>query len=562
MAIIRPRHTVEAPATNLLSYIFDSPYKNEDEGAWPDSEPLLVPASSKQETGRISGYTITQLASLTKRIGNGLHQLETSGKRAMVYGDANFHFPLAVLGVIASGAACNVLPPCPVYYLVERLRQLECDTVLFAPGDIDTVYAAAKELGIPTERLFVVDEALTGNGNYGIDRVRHWSYLLDTPGGDTYKWPNLSPSESKSTTALLLFTSGPGCRTTGASKLAERSHYALIGNILATLHHYTLRPRLREIIFCNYKFCGMGFLTLGLLIPLKARYKCVFPFPLEPGAGAQSFVESIKRWKPSWVMAPKHLMRETLAMQDVTREDLASVHHVLTGGAIIPWELVAEWQGRFGSQVQSTYGMTEAGFYTIPDPTMPVEDATTGVLLPSVEAKIVDEEGNVLPRNEKGNVYTRTPFVMEGYLNDPVNTAQTIMEDGWVRTGDIGWADEEGRFYIVGRRKDLFKIKGNNVTAAEIETAILRNQEIKDVAVIPVVLPGDEEPAPRGYIVKKEHSKLTADELILWMQRELPPRMQLVAGAAFIDTIPISSVGNSKVDRQKLCDLAASEMQN
>lgn len=208
MAIIRPRHTVEAPATNLLSYIFDSPYKNEDEGVWPDSEPLLVPAASKQETGRISGYTITQLASLTKRIGNGLHQLETSGKRAMVYGDANIHFPLAVLGVIASGAACNILPPCPVYYLVERLRQLECDTVLFAPGDIDIVCAAAKELGIPTERLFVVDEALTGNGNCGIDRVRHWSYLLDTPGGDTYKWPNLSPSESKSTTALLLFTSG------------------------------------------------------------------------------------------------------------------------------------------------------------------------------------------------------------------------------------------------------------------------------------------------------------------------------------------------------------------
>lgn len=103
----------------------------------------------------------------------------------------------------------------------------------------------------------------------------------------------------------------------------------------------------------------MGFLTLGLLVPLKARYKSILPFPLEPGAGAQRFVDTIKRWKPSWVMAPKHLMRETLAMQDVTREDLASVQHVLTGGAIIPWELVDEWQGKFGSQVQSTYGMTE-----------------------------------------------------------------------------------------------------------------------------------------------------------------------------------------------------------
>lgn len=155
-------------------------------------------------------------------------------------------------------------------------------------------------------------------------------------------------------------TNEPGFRTTGASKLAERTHYALIGNILATLHHHTLRPRLRETIFCNYKFCGMGFLTLGLLMPLKARYKTVFPFPLEKtDAGARGFVDTIKRWKPSWIMAPKHLMRETLAMQNATREDLESVQHVLSGGAIIPWELVDEWQGRFGSQVQSTYGMTE-----------------------------------------------------------------------------------------------------------------------------------------------------------------------------------------------------------
>lgn len=210
MAVIRSRHTVDAPATNLLSYIFDSPYKNENEGAWPEPEPLLVPASSPstQETSTVPAYTIAQIASVTKRIGNGLHQLGTSGKRVMVYGDANIHFPLAVLGVIASGAACNILPPCPVYYLVERLRQIECDTVLFAPGDIDIVRTAAKELGIPRERLFVVDEVLTGNGNSETCGVNHWSYLLDTPGGDTYTWPSLSPSESKSTTALLLYTSG------------------------------------------------------------------------------------------------------------------------------------------------------------------------------------------------------------------------------------------------------------------------------------------------------------------------------------------------------------------
>jgi long-subunit acyl-CoA synthetase (AMP-forming) len=94
-----------------------------------------------------------------------------------------------------------------------------------------------------------------------------------------------------------------------------------------------------------------------------------------------------------------------------------------------------------------------AGFFAIPDPNEPVQDATTGILLPNVEAKILDESGNVLPLNQKGDVYIRTPFVMKGYLDEPTHTAQTVDEDGWIKTGDIGWINERGMFYIVGRRK-------------------------------------------------------------------------------------------------------------
>ncbi|KAL4914349.1 AMP-binding enzyme [Aspergillus aurantiobrunneus] len=542
MATIQPRYTVKPPATDLLSYLFSTPYKNE--GAWPSSTPLLQPAKAGSPC-----YTAHELTTLTKRIGCGLYTLGARGKRVMVYGDANIHFPLAVLGVIASGAACNMLAPGRVEALVSRLRQLECDIVLFAPGDRDVVAAAAAELGIPAERLFVVDESLRGEG-FALDGARHWSFLLDTPGGDAYEWPRLSPDEAKSTTAILLYTSG----TTGASKLAERTHYGLIGNVEQTLHHYTLRRRENEIVFCNYKFCGMGFLILGILIPFKARYKTIFP----AGGDISVFTETIERFRPTWVMAPKHLMRETLALS--TKPRLDSVQHVLSGGAIIPYEMIEQWQALFGSQVQSTYGMTEAGFFTIPDPNEAVEDATTGVLLPSVEAKVADDDGKILSRNQKGNVYVRSPFVMKGYLDGPEHTAQTIMEDGWIKTGDIGWVDEQGRFYIVGRRKDLFKVRGDNVTAADIETAITQHPEIKDVAVIPVVLPGDGEPVPRGYVVKTDESNLTVDNLISWIQQELPRRMQLSGGVGFIDAIPISNVGNSKVDRQKLSEIAAREM--
>jgi acyl-coenzyme A synthetase/AMP-(fatty) acid ligase len=97
----------------------------------------------------------------------------------------------------------------------------------------------------------------------------------------------------------------------------------------------------------------MGFLLLGIMIPLKARYKSIFPARLD----LTTFTESVNRFRPTWVMAPPHLMRATLAIPATL--DFGSVKHVLTGGSIVSWKLVDEWQRRFGSQVQSTYGMTE-----------------------------------------------------------------------------------------------------------------------------------------------------------------------------------------------------------
>ncbi|KAL3454126.1 hypothetical protein BJX65DRAFT_262844 [Aspergillus insuetus] len=452
------------------------------------------------------------------------------------------HFCLAVLGVIAAGAACNVLAVSPVEYLVNRLRQLDCDVILFAPQDLETVRAAAKEIGIPDERLFIVDKTLNNpNDSPDTGRIRHGNYLIDTPGHETYEWPKLSPEEAKSTTAFLIYTSG----TTGTSKLAERTHYSLIGSIERT---HT------EIVACCYKFSGLGFLMLGILIPLKARYKTIFPAPFEPS----SFTETVERLRPTMLAAPKHILRAILAMPE--RPELSSVRHVPTSGAVISYELIAEWQGAFGSQVQSLYGMTEAGFFATPEPTHVVCNASVGTLLLNVEAKILDDNESLLQQNQRGNVYVRTPFVMKGYLHEPVQTAETVGEDGWIRTGDIGWIDDDDHLFIVGRSKDLFKINGDNVTAAEIEAAILLHPDLQDIAVIPVILTGDPEPVPRGYIVKSDNSTLTLDALASWMKESHPPELSLLGGATFIDAIPITIGGNSKVDRQRLVKLAQDEL--
>ncbi|KAL2830977.1 hypothetical protein BJY01DRAFT_254475, partial [Aspergillus pseudoustus] len=200
------------------------------------------------------------------------------------------------------------------------------------------------------------------------------------------------------------------------------------------------------------------------------------------------------------------------------------------------------------------------GFLATPEPAHVVRDASVGVLFPSVEAKIVDDAGALLPRNQRGNVYMRTPFVMKGYLNEPGQSLDAITKEGWIRTGDIGFVNEQDQLYIVGRSKDLFKIKGDNVTGAEIEAALLRHAEVKDVAVIPVLLPGDLEPVPRGYIVKTEQSTLSIAALTSWMEQHHPPEMALIGGTSFLDEIPIANLGNSKVDRLYLARLAEREL--
>ncbi|KAL4931368.1 AMP-binding enzyme [Aspergillus undulatus] len=558
MAVFKSKYTVDAPATNLLTYLFDSPYK--DEGAWPAAEPLICPSSSSPNSDRTGnpGYTVNEIKSLVKCLGNGLSNLGARNKNVIIYGDANIHFQLAVLGVIGAGATLNIRPQGSVEDLVSRLRVLGCDLVFCGPQAIETVSAAAEEVGIPKERLFVVDEFLRaadgGGGNISKTGVSHWSSLLEFPGGDEYQWPSLSPGESKTTTAVLIDTSG----TTGISKLVERTHYGLIGNIEQVLQTYTLRERSHETILCNYRFCGMGFLLLGILIPLKARYRAIFPTQID----GHTLTETVERWNTSWVMLPKHLMREVLSLKP--KPNLSCVKHVFTGGAMIPFELINEWQGAFGSQVQSVYGMSEAGFFTLPHPNDIVQDEDTGFLLPNVEAKILDNSGNLLPTNKRGLIHIRSPFVMTGYRGDPAKTAETVSSDGWIETGDVGWLDERERVHVVGREKDHFKVEGYTVTASEIETAILKHPGVRDVAVIPVTLPNDTEPVPRGYIVNdwdlKSGVPLTIDDFMAWMEKEVHPHLRLTGGVAFIQSIPISSGGNSKVDRQKLLQIAEEEM--
>jgi acyl-CoA synthetase (AMP-forming)/AMP-acid ligase II len=140
---------------------------------------------------------------------------------------------------------------------------------------------------------------------------------------------------------------------------------------------------------------------------------------------------------------------------------------------------------------------------------------------------------------EEGEVWIRGPQVMQGYLNNPDATAASIDEEGWFHTGDIGYADEEGYFYIVDRVKELIKYKGFQVPPAEVEAVLLTHPAIADAAVIPVP---DEEAGeiPKAFVVLR--GEITPDEIMAFVAERVAPHKK-VRLVEIIDQIPKSASG-------------------
>jgi acyl-CoA synthetase (AMP-forming)/AMP-acid ligase II len=170
--------------------------------------------------------------------------------------------------------------------------------------------------------------------------------------------------------------------------------------------------------------------------------------------------------------------------------DLSSLRLAVTGAAVIPVSLVEQMKDVLGfDTVVTAYGLTEAcGFATICRHDDPAEiiATTSGRAMEGVEVSIVDDEGDEVPRGEPGEVVVRGYNVMQGYFEDPEQTAEAIDADGWLHTGDIGVMDDEGNLKITDRVKDMFISGGFNAYPAEIESLMLAHPDRAQVAVVGV----------------------------------------------------------------------------
>ncbi|MBI1809300.1 MAG: 4-coumarate--CoA ligase family protein [Gemmatimonadetes bacterium] len=233
----------------------------------------------------------------------------------------------------------------------------------------------------------------------------------------------------------------------------------------------------------------------------------------------------------------------------VDKYDLSSLKMVNSGAAPMSGELEKELATRLDLFAKQGYGMTETSPVThfTPNDGVLYKPGSCGLLVPNTECRIKDiETGRELGPNERGELYMRGPQVMKGYLNHAEATAASIDAEGWLRTGDVAYADEDGFFYIVDRLKEFIKYKGYQVAPAELEAVLLSHPKVADAAVIPMA---DDEAGevPKAFVVMRE--PVTPQEIMEFVAATVAPYKK-VRAVEFVEKIPKSASG--KILRREL----------
>lgn len=337
-----------------------------------------------------------------------------------------------------------------------RLTKREVDHILDDSGAKLVIFQKAffEQVSHRTERLLDMDD-------FAVDLQKQNPFL------ETY----LSHDE---TAALILYTSG----TTGSPKGAILSHRMLFWNSINTSLRLNITQSDATVIFLPFFHTGgwnvltTPFLHRGAriillkkfdadrILELSAREKCTLLF------GVPTTMD---------LMAQSPLFKES---------DLSSIRYAIVGGEPMPLPLIEIWNQK-SIPVRQGYGLTEFGPNVF---SLNEEDAVRkmgSIGFPNfyIEAKVVDEQGRELGSDEIGELVLKGPMAMSGYWRNEKATHETL-RDGWLYTGDLVRRDQEGYYFVVGRKKDMFISGGENVYPPEVEQVLRSHPEVRECAVI------------------------------------------------------------------------------
>ncbi len=345
--------------------------------------------------------------------------------------------------------------------------------------------------------------------------------------------------------ALFQYTGG----TTGVPKAAMLTHYNLVTNTVQVKHWMVTMEPGKERMMGAIPFFHVYGMTVAMSLAMHTGAELVMlpnPRPIE------NVMKTIHKEKCTVYPGVPAMYIGIINHPDVTKYDLRSVKACISGSAPLPMEVQLKFGEITGGRLVEGYGLTEAAPVTHCNPIYGQRKAgSIGIPFPDVEAKIMDYDKFVeKPLGEEGELWLKGPQVMKGYWQKPDETAKTITEDGWLRTGDIARMDEQGYFYIVDRLKDLIIASGLKIIPREVEEVLFMHPKVQEAVVAGVPDPYRGETV-KAYIVLKPGETLTNEEVTAWCAERLAP-FKVPKQIEFRSELPKTQVG--KVLRRVLVE--------
>jgi acyl-CoA synthetase (AMP-forming)/AMP-acid ligase II len=352
---------------------------------------------------------------------------------------------------------------------------------------------------------------------------------------------------------MLMYTAG----TTGRPKGVPLRHSAFVSYVLENVEPASPDIEERNLLTVPlYHVAGIQ----AMLAAIYGGRTLVMMRQFE----VKEWMETIEGEKATRAMLVPTMLKRVIDDPDFKKYDLSSLKVITYGAAPMPFEVIQKAiKAMPRVKFINAFGQTEtASTITALGPEDHVIEGTEeekkrklkrlsssiGRPLTDVEVKIVDEKGNTLPLEEVGEILAKGPRIMTGYWRDEQKTFQVMTPDGWLRTGDMGWMDEEGYVYLAGRGDDMIIRGGENISPEEVEDVLHSHPKIEEAAVIAVPdLEWGQE--PRAVVVLKEGERATPEEIIEFCRSRLSG-FKRPRSVVFLDALPRNPMG--KVLRKKL----------
>ena len=428
---------------------------------------------------------------------------------------------LAKLGVKPGDRVAIVLPNCPqhivAFYAVLRLGAIVVEhNPLYTPRElrhqfedhgarvaivwdkvVDTVLAFPKDIAVRATISVDLTRAMPFGKRLALRlpiskaRTARTALTSVTLSKGAISWDTLvtaralrrsHPRPSVTDTAVLQYTSG----TTGSPKGAILTHLNLHSNALQGVAWVPGLQRGREVVYAVLPMFHAYGLTLCLTFAMSMGARLV----LFPKFDPNLVLDAARTTPPTFLPAVPPIYDRLVRAAAERKVSLASIRFAISGAMNLPVATVDRWEAATGGLLVEGYGMTETSPVAAGNPIGPSRrPGTVGVPFPSTEIRVADPEDSTIDRgfDVEGELLIRGPQVFSGYWNRPDETADVLLADGWLRTGDIVRVSSDGFITIVDRMKELIITGGFNVAPSEVEEALVAHPSVADVAVVGIL---------------------------------------------------------------------------